>query len=44
MKITEIETIAVRPGDYHVMIVTRRAEGAPEGVHGTTVMRGTLRY
>jgi len=37
-------TAAVRPGDYHVMIVTRRAEGAPEGSHGTTVMRGSLRY
>jgi anti-sigma-K factor RskA len=37
-------TAAVRPGDYHVMIVTRRAEGAPEGAHGTTVMRGKLRY
>jgi anti-sigma-K factor RskA len=37
-------TAAVSPGDYHVMIVTRRAEGAPEGAHGTTVMRGELRY
>jgi anti-sigma-K factor RskA len=37
-------TAAVQPGDYHVMIVTRHAEGAPEGAHGTTVMRGELRY
>jgi predicted anti-sigma-YlaC factor YlaD len=37
-------TAAVRPGDYHVMIVTRHAEGAPEGAHGATVMRGQLRY
>jgi anti-sigma factor RsiW len=32
---------AVRPGDYHVMVVTRRTA---EGVRGTEVMRGKLIY
>jgi hypothetical protein len=34
-------TAAVRPGDYHVMVVTRPSAG---GKHGAEVMRGKLRY
>jgi hypothetical protein len=37
-------TAAVKPGDYHVMVVTRRAEAAPERTRGTLVLRGELRY
>ncbi len=33
-------TAAVRPGDYHVMVVTRHHEGK----HGATLLRGQLRY
>jgi hypothetical protein len=33
-------TAAVRPGDYHVMVVTRHHEGK----HGAAVLRGKLRY
>jgi len=33
-------TAAVRPGDYHLMVVTRHHEGKP----GATVLRGHLRY
>ncbi|HEV2875078.1 MAG TPA: anti-sigma factor [Thermoleophilaceae bacterium] len=42
---TEAElTAAVRPGDYHRMVVTRRPEGAGEDARGPTVLRGPLRY
>ena len=34
-------TAAVRPGDYHVMVITRRSA---EGVRGAEVMRGKLVY
>jgi hypothetical protein len=34
-------TAAVRPGDYHVVVVTRRSEG---GERGAEVMRGKLNY
>jgi anti-sigma factor RsiW len=34
-------TAAVRPGDYHVVVITRRAAG---GAHGPEVMRGKLNY
>jgi hypothetical protein len=34
-------TAAVRPGDYHVMVVTRHT-GDPE--HGPPLLRGELRY
>jgi anti-sigma-K factor RskA len=37
-------TAAVRPGDYHLMVVTRRAGSAAEGERGTAVLRGRLRY
>jgi anti-sigma factor RsiW len=37
-------TAAVRPGDYHTMVVTSRVEGAPQGARGTPVLRGQLRY
>jgi anti-sigma-K factor RskA len=33
-------TAAVRPGDYHVMVVTRHRDGK----HGATLLRGWLRY
>ena len=33
-------TAAVRPGDYHVMVVTRHSEGD----HGPALLRGRLRY
>ncbi|MEA2420513.1 MAG: hypothetical protein QOE60_2719 [Thermoleophilaceae bacterium] len=33
-------TAAVRPGDYHVMVVTRHAMGK----HGPALLRGRLRY
>jgi anti-sigma-K factor RskA len=36
-------TAAVRPGDYHRMVVTRRLEGG-EGGHGPAVLAGKLRY
>ena len=35
-------TAAVRPGDYHVMVVTRHT--AAEGKHGPALLRGRLRY
>jgi anti-sigma-K factor RskA len=42
---TEAElTAAVRPGDYHRMVVTRRPEGAGKGERGPTVLGGALRY
>jgi anti-sigma-K factor RskA len=37
-------TAAVKPGDYHVMVVTRHAERRAEGARGTPVLRGPLRY
>jgi anti-sigma-K factor RskA len=37
-------TAAVRPGDYHVMVVTRHAGDAPEGEHTPALLRGRLRY
>jgi hypothetical protein len=33
-------TAAVRPGDYHVIVVTRHSEGD----HGPALLRGRLRY
>jgi anti-sigma-K factor RskA len=42
---TEAElTAAVRPGDYHRMVVTRRPEGAGEAERGRAVLAGALRY
>lgn len=35
-------TAAVRPGDYHLMVVTRRGENPDE--RGPAVLRGRLRY
>jgi anti-sigma-K factor RskA len=37
-------TAAVRPGDYHRMVVTRRLKRAGESARGPTVLRGALRY
>jgi anti-sigma-K factor RskA len=37
-------TAAVKPGDYHRMVVTRRAEGAGQEDRGETVLDGELRY
>ena len=37
-------TAAVKPGDYHVMVVTRRSGAGPGETRGTAVMRGELRY
>ena len=34
-------TAAVRPGEYHVVVITRRSSG---GVRGAEVMRGKLNY
>ena len=34
-------TAAVRPGEYHVVVVTRRSDG---GERGAEVMRGKLTY
>jgi hypothetical protein len=34
-------TAAVRPGEYHVVVVTRRSVG---GERGAEVMRGKLAY
>ena len=35
-------TAAVRPGDYHVMVVTRHT--GDEAEHGPALLRGSLRY
>jgi anti-sigma-K factor RskA len=37
-------TAAVRPGDYHVMVVTRHMAREAEGDHGPALLRGRLRY
>ncbi len=37
-------TAAVQPGDYHRMVVTRRAKGSGEGDRGRPVLDGELRY
>jgi hypothetical protein len=37
-------TAAVRPGDYHEIVVTRRTPDAAEGERGPTVLRGRLEY
>jgi hypothetical protein len=34
-------TAAVRPGDYHVVVITRHSTG---GMRGAEVMRGKLNY
>jgi hypothetical protein len=34
-------TAAVRPGEYHVVVITRRSAG---GMRGDEVMRGKLAY
>jgi anti-sigma-K factor RskA len=37
-------TAAVRPGDYHRIVITRRAADAPEGERGVSVLQGKLVY
>ena len=37
-------TAAVRPGDYHRIVITRRAADAPEGKRGVSVLQGKLVY
>jgi anti-sigma-K factor RskA len=37
-------TAAVRPGDYHVMVVTRHMAREAQGDHGPALLRGRLRY
>jgi anti-sigma-K factor RskA len=37
-------TAAVRPGDYHLVVVTRHARGAGEAERGPALLRGRLRY
>jgi anti-sigma-K factor RskA len=37
-------TAAVRPGDYHRMVVTRRPQDGGEPERGPAVLRGELRY
>jgi hypothetical protein len=36
-------TAAVRPGDYHTMVVTRHT-GGQESEHGPALLRGELDY
>jgi hypothetical protein len=35
---------AARPGDYELMLVTRRPERRPDGERGTTVLEGRVEY
>jgi Anti-sigma-K factor rskA/Putative zinc-finger len=35
---------AARPGDYELMLVTRRPERRPEGARGATVLEGRVEY
>ena len=37
-------TAAVKPGDYHVIVVTRADRSSDGTGHGTAVLRGELRY
>ena len=37
-------TAGVAPGDYHLIVITRLAAGAPEGSRGPMVLRGQLEY
>jgi hypothetical protein len=37
-------TAAVKPGDYHVIVVTRAARSADDRAPGTAILRGELRY
>lgn len=37
-------TAAVKPGDYHVIVITQGARPADRSVHGRPVLRGKLRY
>jgi hypothetical protein len=37
-------TAAVKPGDYHVIVITQGARSADRGAHGRPVLRGELRY
>jgi hypothetical protein len=37
-------TAAVRPGDYHLMVVTRHPRDASDSERGPSVLRGKLRY
>jgi len=37
-------TAAVKPGDYHVIVITQGARSADRSAHGRPVLRGELRY
>ena len=37
-------TAAVKPGDYHVIVITQGPRSAEESAHGRPVLRGELRY
>jgi anti-sigma-K factor RskA len=37
-------TAAVKPGDYHEIVITQGARSADRGAHGRPVLRGELRY
>jgi hypothetical protein len=37
-------TAAVKPGDYHVIVITKGARSAERNAHGRPVLRGELRY
>jgi hypothetical protein len=37
-------TAAVKPGDYHVIVITQGARSADPSAHGRPVLRGELRY
>jgi anti-sigma-K factor RskA len=37
-------TAAVEPGEYHVMVVSRRSPFAGDRTHGTPILRGRLEY
>ncbi|MEA2376386.1 MAG: hypothetical protein QOK00_3735 [Thermoleophilaceae bacterium] len=43
-KAEAVLTAAVRPGDYHVMVVTRHTARGAKGDHGPALLRGRLRY
>ena len=43
-RVKAVLTAAVKPGDYHRMVVTRPPEGSGEAARGETVLAGELRY
>jgi anti-sigma factor RsiW len=37
-------TAGVKPGDYHMIVITQIPAGAPEGARGSMVLKGHLKY